>query len=1155
MFKLLPIQIAEMTIKFPHAENLEQSMHFIYGSFLFVLSALFPMFVSGQPVVPTQKDRVVVQPDLRATTMLRGHVPEWAAAVNDRGSVADNTPLRLTFILARSPEVQASFEQLLSDQQNPNSDSYHQWLTPHQVGERYGPTQHDLDALMNWLGSQGLTVTETAPSRVFVDVAAPAGVVARALGTTFHSFDTGVDIRISAMTEPVIPAAFGAVVDTIAGLSEISAVAMGRGAAVLDGGQSGGIQARYTTSAGLHYVTPADFALMFNLKPTYSAGYTGSGQKIAIVGRSRVALTDISAFETKLGLTSNVPNTIIPPSGVDPGLSGGGDQLEATLDLERVIATAPKAQADLVVSKSTGGLDGIYIAAQYAVQTLLDPVMNLSFGGCEAFSGSAGVREWDALFSQAASEGIAVFVSAMDSGAAGCSTQFGYPQQYQFRSINAICSSSYATCVGGTELVDNSTPTQYWSAVNDSSLGSVLSYIPEGAWNEPSNSGFAAVAAGGGGASVYISKPSWQSGIGVPADGARDVPDVSFPSAAHDAYYGCYAAGNGDCSLGRFEFFYGTSAAAPAMAAVAALLNQKMGSAQGNINTLLYRLAASSPSVFHDSTILSSGVTDCSVDFPSMCNNSTPSPYGRSGAAGYVLTTGYDQATGLGSFDISAFLNAASSIPKSLLAGTELSLTGSASTISNLQTATFSAVLSSKVPGVPTGTVQLYANTSPIGPAVAVVAGRAVTAPIPFTAAGSYLITATYSGDSIFTSTTGPGVALTVTGLTAAVKTTVSSTTIPTGTTAFFNATVSALTGGNTPSGTVRFFMPGSTADRYVAIVPLSGGVATTPVTTFSTIGNFTLIAQYMGDANYSPVSSASMSVAVQKVGTTTQLTGFGGEVGIGGGEVFGSTTSGVVGTAAPAPTGTLQLYVNGVATGTPKTIPLTRQGTYTNIFASAENYAVTAVYSGDANWLPSKSNAISLSISKPTSYSFLAMASPSLSVTPGGAISETGGVSALLGYTGTVNLSCSVAYNGIGVSVSPPTCSFFVNSLSFDASSTVQPFRIDLNTVAPRFVKGGLIDSSALQKHGWGISGGAALCVLFLSFAPIRRQRCRLLQTLVALSWGLIVMSGCSGSGGTQDNHSLGTTSGSYTVTINSTNTVSGVPAATPVNIALNVN
>jgi len=173
------------------------------------------------------------------------------------------------------------------------------------------------------------------------------------------------------------------------------------------------------------------------------------------------------------------------------------------------------------------------------------------------------------------------------------------------------------------------------------------------------------VAAGGGGVSAYIAKPMWQSGLGVPADGFRDVPDVSFTAADHDGYLGCFAAGGGSCVSSttgtEITVFSGTSAAAPGMAGIAALLNTKLGAAQGNLNPALYRLAASTPAAFHDVTVASSGVIGCAAATPSMCDNSTPGELSLTGGLpGYVVGVGYDQATGLGSLDVANFIAAAS---------------------------------------------------------------------------------------------------------------------------------------------------------------------------------------------------------------------------------------------------------------------------------------------------------------------------------------------------------------------------------------------------------------------------------------------------------------------------------------------------------------
>jgi subtilase family serine protease len=164
----------------------------------------------------------------------------------------------------------------------------------------------------------------------------------------------------------------------------------------------------------------------------------------------------------------------------------------------------------------------------------------------------------------------------------------------------------------------------------------------------------------GGGPSLYVFKPTWQNGTGVPMDGFRDTPDVSLPSAGHDGYFTCYL---GSCATGHFYAFYGTSAAAPSMAGIMALVVQKLGKPQGNFNPTIYRLAASTAlGVFHDASPASVGVTTCTVATAGICNNSTPSTTALTGGlAGYPLTTGYDLATGWGSVDVANLLTGAAS--------------------------------------------------------------------------------------------------------------------------------------------------------------------------------------------------------------------------------------------------------------------------------------------------------------------------------------------------------------------------------------------------------------------------------------------------------------------------------------------------------------
>ena len=94
------------------------------------------------------------------------------------------------------------------------------------------------------------------------------------------------------------------------------------------------------------------------------------------------------------------------------------------------------------------------------------------------------------------------------------------------------------------------------------------------------------------------------------------------------------------------------------MAGIASLLNAERGVAQGNLNPELYNLSSSVPAAFHDVTVSSSGVVNCTVKTPSMCNNSVAGPKGlANGQSGYLVTSGYDLVTGLGSLDVQEFLN------------------------------------------------------------------------------------------------------------------------------------------------------------------------------------------------------------------------------------------------------------------------------------------------------------------------------------------------------------------------------------------------------------------------------------------------------------------------------------------------------------------
>jgi pseudomonalisin len=628
----------------------------------------------------SQANRVSAQANFSQQTKLTGHIPAWATADRQTATSVDlSAPMNISLVLRRDPAVETAFEQLLADQQNPSSPLYHQWLTPQQIGTLYGPTQADLDAITSWATGQGLKLVSVQPNRVIVELTGSTAAVASVFRTSFANFDLGSETRFSAISEPSIPTALSSVIQSVHGLTQTRYVPQSK----VSLGQlpAAGLKPQVNVGNGTNLILPDDFATIYNITSVYSGGDKGAtigsvAQHVAVIGRARVAAADISNFESFAGLPSVQPNVVL--AGTDPGSSNMSDAQEATLDVDRVIGTAQGAQVDLVIAKSTQNEDGVDIATAYNINILKDPVMTISFGSCEASNGQTETNLLNTEFQTAAGEGISTFIAAGDAGAAGCDTPFVAAPATQTASINALCASSYVTCVGGTEFNDAANPSTYWSSSNSPTGNeSALMYIPEGAWNEPdaTNSsgvptGGFEVGAGGGGESLYIAKPSWQAGVGVPSGAFRYVPDVAFSASAHDGYLGCFAAGQGSCvssgpnSGAPILIFSGTSAAAPGMAGIAALLNTKLGSAQGNISPLLYSIAASTPSAFHDVTVATSGVTNCTTATPSMCNNSTPGPATLTGGlAGFEVGTGYDEATGLGSLNVANFLAAASGSP------------------------------------------------------------------------------------------------------------------------------------------------------------------------------------------------------------------------------------------------------------------------------------------------------------------------------------------------------------------------------------------------------------------------------------------------------------------------------------------------------------
>ncbi len=773
-------------------------------SVLWAAVAAWPFAAS--PLVNAQTQPLVaprITQEINESSMvtLQNSVSPLATAQNDAGAAAPDVSVqRIQLQLQRSPQQESDLKQLINDMHTPGSASYHKWLTPTQFGQQFGPSDQDIQTIETWVQSHGFQVGTLQPGKGVLEISGSVGQLQDTFHTSIHQYKVGGQLHYANATAPQIPSALAPVLKGFVSLNNFPVHSMAHllGTASYDPA-TGQAKPQWTNPSGsspLGYdlvLSPPDFTAQYDLSPLYSAGTNGSGQTIAIVNDSNINIGFVNNFRTLFGLTANPPQVII--DGNDPGIDGvnnpdgpNGDSIEAYLDVEWSGAVAPSATIDLVIGADTALESGLILAAQRAIYSDLAPVLSLSFGACEQSLGS-GNQFLSNLWEQAAAEGITVLVSSGDSGSAGCDTS---SVAVNGLAVSGYASTPYNVAVGGTDFYYSSYSAgstaitaqlgTYWNLTPSATPSTSLKTppIPEQPWND-SKYGlniFAAVnptiSAGSGGPSTCgvpttdpttgavitcapYPKPAWQVGTGVPADSARDIPDVSLFSAdgANDSFYPICAT-DGDCQSGatpvQITGVGGTSAAAPTMAAIMALVNQKYGP-QGQADFVLYPMAAQHLTAFHDVTAGTNAVP---------CQAGSPNCGSTGELSGYNATAGYDLASGLGSIDANQLVSNWSSItftsstttltpsPTSFAHGTAVKLTGSVTGQG----------------GTPTGSIALVTDNTTMnqqGQTILPLTSGSGSGTTNFLPGGTYNVWGQYSGDGKFGASTSSKTQVTVT--------------------------------------------------------------------------------------------------------------------------------------------------------------------------------------------------------------------------------------------------------------------------------------------------------------------------------------------------------------------------------------------------------
>jgi subtilase family serine protease len=516
------------------------------------------------------------------THHLRDSVASGEAPYVERMSPTKTLQLDLVLPLSNP----AGLNKFLADVYNPKSASYHKFLTPQEFTARFGPTQEQYDAVLQFAKNYGLEVTGGSRDGMEVQVKGSVANIEIAFHVSMSNYLHPTEDRVffGPDREPTVDLPFN--LWHISGLDNFSIphplYAKRSEVAAARGVDAREIVSHATTGSG-----PSASFLGSDMRAAYYGGtaLTGAGQNLGLFEYVGTDLADLTTYFKNAKQTNSVPITLLSTDGTSTSCTAasGCDDTEQTLDMTQAIGMAP-GLSSLVIY--VGSSDTAIISAM-TTHSPLPTTIGCSWGWTPADPSTLNPY-WEKM----AAQGQNFFAASGDSST------------WSRRNEAWPADAAYVVSVGGTDLTTASAGGAWKS---------------ETAWAD----------SGGGISPDKIAIPSWQQLSGVinssnkGSTTLRNGPDVS--ANANFTFYVC--ADQTTCTANEYG---GTSFAAPMWAGFIALVNQQRASngksTIGFINPDIYSenvTAATYAADFHDITS------------------------GRSGS--YSAVTGYDLVTGWGS--------------------------------------------------------------------------------------------------------------------------------------------------------------------------------------------------------------------------------------------------------------------------------------------------------------------------------------------------------------------------------------------------------------------------------------------------------------------------------------------------------------------------
>ena len=491
------------------------------------------------------------------------------------------------------PDLEA---QVLALYQTPLKDR--QYFTRAQLVQQFGARAEDFNAVEQLAQQNNLVVSRRNSAQRTIVLSGRLGDLLNAFKADVHIFHHSTGTYRGRRGEIYVPKGFEDIITAILGFdtrpkhksphSRRSFSASG------PGGQNG--------------VAATEYAKRYNF-PTTHGGTTldGTGQCIAIIELGGgFNNTDLQVYFQEVGVDlPNVTAISVDQTNNHPTLHGPDDG-EVMLDIEVAGTVVPKAKLAVYFGPNQG--NGFFDAINGAIHdSERNPsVISISWGGPEKQSDLQSIQAFHEIFVEAAALGITVCAASGDHGTADLD---GFHWDNQIHVDHPSVDDFVLSC-GGTQIDGNGEDVAW----ND---GKAFSNIPGGGgW------------AGGGGISQMFAVPAYQQNAHVPTSivtgqPGRGVPDIAMSATNYFTRVQGQEGADG-----------GTSAVAPLMASLVALLNQAMGKNVGFLNPLLYAQAAK---VIKDVTTGTNAIFNT--------------------VQGYQATTGWDACTGLGTPDGISILN------------------------------------------------------------------------------------------------------------------------------------------------------------------------------------------------------------------------------------------------------------------------------------------------------------------------------------------------------------------------------------------------------------------------------------------------------------------------------------------------------------------